>query len=396
MMKKKDATFEYIDSLLSSNRIGTQAVYHKVLPEENPIFSEIKTPLIKKLRKNLETLGIKKLYSHQAQAIGLIRADNHVVVSTPTASGKTLIYNIPVLEKMMVSPDSKALYIFPLKALAQDQLAVFREMAFLCEPVKPTAEIYDGDTSAWHRKRIRAAAPGVIMTNPEMMHLSFLPYHEKWADFFSNLKIVVIDEVHTYRGVMGSHMAQVFRRFRRICSHYGASPTFIFSSATIFNPAQLATQLTGIRVETVSKSGAPKGKKHVVFIDPETGPAQTAILLLKAALPRGLRTIVYTQSRKLTELIAIWAGSRSGPYADRISAYRAGFLPEERRDIEAKLSSGELLAVIATSALELGIDIGDLDLCLLVGYPGSVIANLAEGRQGGAKRSGVCAYHDSG
>jgi len=252
--------------------------------------------------------------------------------------------------------------------------------------IKPTAEIYDGDTLAWHRKRIRTVPPNVIFTNPEMIHLSFLPYHEKWADFFCSLEFVVIDEVHTYRGVMGSHMAQVFRRFRRICSCYNASPTFIFSSATISNPAQLAEQLTGISTETVSENGAPKGEKHVIFIDPIEGPASAAILLLQAALPRGLRTIVYTQSRKLTELIAVWAGSNTGPYAERISAYRSGFLPEERRDIETKLSNGELLAVISTSALELGIDIGDLDLCLLVGYPGSVIATWQRGGRVG--RSG--------
>jgi DEAD/DEAH box helicase domain-containing protein len=185
---------------------------------------------------------------------------------------------------------------------------------------------------------------------------------------------------------MGSHMAQVFRRFQRICSFYGADPTFVFCSATVSNPAQLAQQLTGLKVETITKSGAPLGKKHVVFINPFQGPAQTAILLLKAALHRGLRTIVYAQSRKLTELIAIWAGSQSGPYAQRISAYRAGFLPEERREIEAKLAKGELLAVISTSALELGIDIGDLDLCLLVGYPGTVVATWQRGGRVG--RSG--------
>jgi DEAD/DEAH box helicase domain-containing protein len=219
-----------------------------------------------------------------------------------------------------------------------------------------------------------------------MLHLSLLAHHRKWAPFLSRLHMVVVDEVHTYRGVMGSHVAQIFRRFHRICYRYGASPTFIFSSATVANPAQLARQLTGLRVETINESGAPRGQRQLVFLNPVLGPARASIHLLKAALRNGLRTIVYTQSRKLTELIAMWAGSESGTFADRISAYRAGLLPQERRDIEARLASGDLLAVITTSALELGIDIGDLDLCLLVGYPGSVISTWQRGGRVG--RSG--------
>ncbi len=198
--------------------------------------------------------------------------------------------------------------------------------------------------------------------------------------------MVVVDEVHTYRGVMGSHVAQIFRRFHRICQRYGTSPTFIFSSATVANPAQLAHQLTGLSVETIDKSGAPRGRRRLVFLNPVLGPARATTHLLKAALQNELRTIVYTQSRKLTELIAMWAGSEAGAFADRISAYRAGLLPQERRDIEARLSRGDLLAVITTSALELGIDIGDLDLCLLVGYPGSVISTWQRGGRVG--RSG--------
>jgi DEAD/DEAH box helicase domain-containing protein len=216
----------------------------------------------------------------------------------------------------------------------------------------------------------------VVITNPEMLHLSLLAYHRKWAPFLSRLHMVVVDEVHTYRGVMGSHVAQIFRRFHRICHRYRVSPTFIFSSATVANPAQLAHQLTGLRVKSIDKSGAPRGRRDLVFLNPMLGPARTATHLLKAALENGLRTIVYTQSRKLTELIAMWAGSESGAFADRISA------PQERRDIESRLSSGNLLAVITTSALELGIDIGDLDLCLLVGYPGSVISTWQRGGPG--------------
>ncbi len=379
-MRKTKGIKEYIQSLIASKRLGDQVVHHMVIPDHPPILSKPGKPWPEQIKYIIKSAGIHDLYQHQADAVDLIRSGRHLVVATPTASGKTLIYNLPVLENVLKNQESKALYIFPLKALAQDQMRTFKEMAETHGLIKkPTIEIYDGDTTAWHRKRIREAAPNILLTNPEMIHLSLLAHHRKWADFFCDLDMVVIDEVHTYRGIMGSHMAQVFRRLRRICSFYGADPTFIFCSATVSNPSQLAQQLTGLNVDTITKSGAPLGTKHLVFINPVQGPAQTAILLLKAALHRGLRTIVYTQSRKLTELIAIWAGSQSGPFADRISAYRAGFLSEERREIEARLAKGDLLAVISTSALELGIDIGDLDLCLLVGYPGSIVATWQRG-----------------
>lgn len=379
-MRKTKGIKEYIQSLIASKRLGDQVVHHMVIPDHPPILSKPGKPWPEQIKYIIKSAGIHDLYQHQADAVDLIRSGRHLVVATPTASGKTLIYNLPVLENVLKNQESKALYIFPLKALAQDQMRTFKEMAETHGLIKkPTIEIYDGDTTAWHRKRIREAAPNILLTNPEMIHLSLLAHHRKWADFFCDLDMVVIDEVHTYRGIMGSHMAQVFRRLRRICSFYGTDPTFIFCSATVSNPSQLAQQLTGLTVDTITKSGAPMGAKHLVFMNPVQGPAQTAILLLKAALHRGLRTIVYTQSRKLTELIAIWAGSQSGPFADRISAYRAGFLSEERREIEARLAKGDLLAVISTSALELGIDIGDLDLCLLVGYPGSIVATWQRG-----------------
>lgn len=385
-MRKTNDIKEYIQSLRSSKRLGSQVVHHTVLPAHPACFSKPEKPWPQKINDIIQSAGVHNLYQHQVDAVDSIRSGRHLVVATPTASGKTLIYNLSVLENILENSSSKALYIFPLKALAQDQLRTFEELTVEAEGIKPTIAIYDGDTSAWHRKRIREKPPNILLTNPEMIHLSFLPHHQKWADFFCALEIVVVDEVHTYRGIMGSHMAQVFRRLQRICSYYGADPTFIFCSATVSNPAHLTQQLTGLKVNTITKSGAPLGRKHVVFINPVQGPAQTAILLLKAALHRGLRTIVYAQSRKLTELIAIWAGSQSGPFASRISAYRAGFLPEERREIETRLAKGDLLAVISTSALELGIDIGDLDLCLLVGYPGTVVATWQRGGRVG--RSG--------
>ncbi|MCP4345293.1 MAG: DEAD/DEAH box helicase [Desulfobacterales bacterium] len=385
-MKKITDINEYIQSLITSDRLGDQVAYHITLPGNPPVCSETEKPLPEEIKKIINSYGIHNLYMHQVQALDLIRSGRHVVVATPTASGKTLVYNLPVLENIYKNSGSKALYIFPLKALAQDQFRTFNEMASYSKTINPESAIYDGDTTHYRRRRIREKPPNVLLTNPEMLHLSLLAHHRIWAAFLSGLDIVVIDEVHTYRGVMGSHMAQVFRRLQRICAYYRAFPTFVFSSATVSNPAQLAEQLTDLKVENITKSGAPRGRKHVVFMDPIQGPVQTAILLLKAALHRGLRTIVYTQSRKMTELIALWAGSKAGTFADRISAYRAGFLPEERREIEAKLSNGDLLAVVSTSALELGIDIGDLDLCILVGYPGTIVATWQRGGRVG--RSG--------
>lgn len=385
-MPKPSTIIEYLKAMAADARFRGQVVYQAVLPPVTPSRGTPQSPWPKTISDVMAALDIPALYQHQAEAMDHIRAGRHVVVATSTASGKTLIYNLPALEKFQNNPDARALYLFPLKALAQDQLRVFEQMAGYSSGPKPKGAIYDGDTSAWFRRRIRENPPNIILTNPEMLHLSFLQYHWKWADFLSDLELVVLDEVHEYRGIMGSHMAQVFRRFQRICRYYGTSPTYVFSSATVANPEALAGLLTGFPVAAVTRGSASHGKRHIAFVNPIEGPVQTAILLLKAALHRGLRTIVYTQSRKLTELIALWAGSKNSPYADRISAYRAGFLPEERRSIEAKLASGELLAVVATSALELGIDIGDLDLCILVGYPGSIMATWQ--RSGRVGRSG--------
>jgi DEAD/DEAH box helicase domain-containing protein len=376
---------EYIQSLLAAKRLSHEVVFHTLLPEESATYEDLAHPLASEIQELLYQAGIEKLFKHQAQAMNHIRAGHHVVCATPTASGKTLIYNLPVLEKIQQNPHIRALYLFPLKALAQDQLKNFNELVSRSSVINASAKVYDGDTPQYHRKKIRDNPPNVIITNPEMIHLALLPYHDRWATFFSGIEYIVVDEVHTYRGVMGSHMAQVFRRLQRICKYYGSQPTFIFCSATVANPGELTSNLTGLDVHEILESGAPRGGRHLVFIDPIQSPSQMAILLLKAALHRKLRTIIYTQSRKMTELIAMWAGGQSQSIAQKISAYRAGFLPEERRAIEQKLSSGELLAVISTSALELGIDIGDLDLCILAGYPGTITSSLQRSGRVGRK-----------
>jgi DEAD/DEAH box helicase domain-containing protein len=381
---------EYIKALLQSERLGRQVCHHRLLPGREAGFAEPRRPWPKAVREMLAARGIDALYGHQALAADLVRAGRHVVVATPTASGKTFAFQLPIIEAVLANPDSRAIAVYPLKALAQDQLRGFLELTGGLDAVpearRPTAAIYDGDTTPSQRAKIRKKPPNLLLTNPEMLHLSMLPHHGTWAQVFATLTHVVLDEVHTYRGVLGAHMSQVLRRFQRICRYYGSDPAYVFCSATVGNPAELCRMLTGLDAVPVTESGAPAGARHMVFLNPEDSPAGAAIQLLQAALSRGLKTIVYAQSRRMTELIALWASEKSGQYRDKISAYRAGFLPEERREIEARMSSGELLAVISTSALELGIDIGGLDVCILVGYPGSVMATLQRRGRAAARR----------
>ena len=383
-MAKQSDIAEYVQSLKAAPRLKHQVRFSTVIPAKpSKLVSgkQIPAPMI----NILHAMGIQKLYRHQADAVQHLRRGHDVAVATATASGKTLIYNMAVVERCLKNAESRALYIYPLKALAQDQLNAFRQFVSSMEAPVPTAAIYDGDTSAWHRRKIRERPPNVIMTNPEMLHLSILAFHAKWELFWDSLDTVVIDEAHTYRGIFGAHMAQICRRLNRICQYYQRDPNFVVSSATLANPGPLANLLTGTTPVAIDQDGAGSGRRFVVLMDPSESPARTAILLLQAALHRGLRTIIFTRSRKMTELIALWAQQQTGRYADRIAAYRAGFLPEERRAIEARLAGGELLAVVSTSALELGIDIGDLDLCILVGYPGSIIGTRQRAGRVGRK-----------
>lgn len=371
----------FVAGLLDCPLLGPQITCHRILPDAPPAYGDNRIPWTAPVARLLESRGIR-LFSHQACATDHIRAGHSVVVSTPTASGKSLIYNLPVLEQHLRDPDARALYLFPLKALAQDQLMSFRNLAAAWpEAARPQAEIYDGDTSEHRRRKIRSEPPCALVTNPEMLHLAILPFHQNWATFLSNLSHVIVDEAHVYRGVFGSHMAQVFSRLNRVAALYGANPVYIFCTATLGNPAELAGRLMGASSEPVliDKSGAPRGKRHFLFVNPDSAASTCAIDLLKRCLEAGLRTIVYCQTRRLTELVSLWAGSESGEWKDMISSYRAGYLPEERREIEAAMASGSLRAVVSTSALELGIDIGGLDVCILVGYPGTVTQTLQRG-----------------
>ncbi|MEW6218186.1 MAG: DEAD/DEAH box helicase [Thermodesulfobacteriota bacterium] len=378
---------ELAAALTASARFASQVVLHEVLPPGPPSFQESAPPWPPFLDALLQANGIASLYSHQVQATAQVRAGRHVVVATPTASGKSLIYNLPVLEHLATQPDSHALYLFPLKALAQDQQRALTELtATLPAECRPSTAIFDGDTPATVRRRLRGRPPQILLTNPEMLHLSLLAHHASWQGFFSRLSHVILDEVHTYRGVFGSHMAWVLRRLQRICRQHGCSPTFVLSSATIANPGELASALLNAPVAAVTASGAPRCSRHLVLMNPEASAAGTACEILAMAVSRGLRTIVYTQSRKATELIYLWTRQRLGNLGPHLASYRAGYTPAERREIEGRLASGALLGVVATSALELGIDIGGLDVCVLVGFPGSMMATWQRGGRVGRRQ----------
>lgn len=384
---------KFIENLKRHRYYAPQVVYHQPFPPEPARFSRLEKEFPPALARALEKMGIRNLFSHQAAAIEKVRQGKNVVIATPTASGKTLAYNLPIAETLLQAPDAKALYIFPLKALEQDQWKAFQEFVHPLQGQVPLrAEIYDGDTSSYRRRKIRESIPSVLITNPDMVHLSLLPFHAQWETFFRNLRFVVIDELHTYKGIFGSHLTQVLRRLERVCEFYGASPQFIACSATIANPQTFAEKLTGLPFEAVQQSGAPRSGRHFLFLNPTASPYTLAAKLFLECLDGGFRTLAFTQARKITELLHAWVLKDRPDLRGRVSSYRAGFLPEERREIEAKLVSGELLGVISTSALELGIDIGGLDVCLLVGYPGTIAATWQRGgRVGRATRESLVA-----
>ncbi|MDJ0765553.1 MAG: DEAD/DEAH box helicase [Myxococcota bacterium] len=326
--------------------------------------------------------GVSEPYSHQVAAWHNITSGQHTVIATPTASGKTLCYNVPVLHRQLQDPTSCALYLFPTKALARDQEAGIRSL-FDRIGARAQVQTYDGDTPAADRARARNAS-NIIITNPDMMHMGILPHHTQWASFFSNLSYVVIDELHTYRGVFGSHVANVFRRLQRLAAHYGSSPVFVACSATIQNPVELARKVTGKSFVAIEESGAPLGARTLAICNPEmvdvargirrSTPEQAARLTADLIAAQ-LSTIVFCRSRRAVEVILRYVRdrlTRNGGDPTRVRGYRGGYLPEIRRDIETLLKKGALDAVVATNALELGIDIGSLDAVVMAGYPGTI------------------------
>jgi DEAD/DEAH box helicase domain-containing protein len=347
-----------------------------------------------KLAAALARRGVTSLYSHQAEAYAVAREGRNLIVTTGTASGKTLAFNLPVLDTLAADPRSRALYVYPTKALAQDQA---RSLAELAVP-GVRAAIYDGDTPAERRRGIREWA-NVVLTNPDMLHVGVLPRHDLWGNALHNLRYVVVDEAHVYRGVFGSHVANVLRRLRRLARIYGAEPQFLLASATIANPGDLAASLLGADAVVVSSDAAPRAERTVALwnpplLDPELGlrasPLGEASRLVAMLVERGLRTICFAKSRRAAELIHRFAADRlDASTARRLAPYRAGYTPQQRREIEQRLVSGDLLGVTSTDALELGIDIGDLDCAISVGFPGTVASLRQQWGRAGRRAHGL-------
>ncbi len=379
----------FLERIRRSEKFGDDVVFVTAVPALDAEYASLSSSLPPALEHALHDLGIDRLYSHQAEGIDRVRSGEDVLIVTPTASGKSLVYLVPTLEKALLRPGARALYLFPYKALAQDQLQGIEELAIAAarrggivpgahglpgtgRPI--VAAIYDGDTPDSRRRKIKADPPDILITNPDMLHLGILAHHHDWRLLFENLAFIVVDELHVYRGIFGSHLHHVLKRLLRVAEHYGSRPRFIASSATIANPGGLGEALTGRRFSVVERNGAPRAERHLVFLNPRGSPYTAATQLFAWSLDEGFRAIAFTKARKITELLHSWLLQSSPRYAPRVSAYRSGYLPEERREIERRLFDGSLQGVISTSALELGVDIGGLDVCLLVGYPGSVVS----------------------
>jgi DEAD/DEAH box helicase domain-containing protein len=378
------------DELLS----GEELAYVTEVPAREARVVPIPERLHPRVQEALRAQGINAVYSHQAEAFESASHGEHLVVATGTASGKTLAFNLPVLDALAAEPKLRALYLYPTKALAQDQA---RALASYGVPrLRPA--IYDGDTEAERRWQIRKWA-NVILTNPDMLHVGVLPHHDRWGDVLQNLRYVVVDEAHVYRGVFGSHVGNVLRRLRRAAAIYGADPQFLLASATIANPGELAHSLLGVEATVIGDDAAPRAARTIAFWNPPVIDEQLQLRasalgegsrLLADLVQRGLRTICFAKSRKSAELIHRFASERVGTeLAERLSPYRAGYTPAQRRDIERRLVEGELLGVTATDALELGIDIGLLDCAISVGFPGTVASLRQQWGRAGRRAKGL-------
>jgi len=373
---------------------GEEVAYAADVPARGADVVPIPESLHPRVQTALQELGLTGLYRHQAEAVAAAARGEHIVVSTGTASGKTLAFNLPVLDALAAEPKLRALYLYPTKALAQDQARALS--AFRIPRLRPA--IYDGDTEAERRWQIRKWS-NVILTNPDMLHVGVLPHHDRWGDVLQNLRYVVVDEAHVYRGVFGSHVANVLRRLRRAASIYGAEPQFLLASATIANPAELAHSLLGLEATVIGDDAAPRAARRIAFwnpplVDEEMQLRASALgegaRLLAELVQRDLRTICFAKSRKAAELIHRFAVERVGPeLGERLSPYRAGYTPAQRRDIERRLVEGELLGVTATDALELGIDIGLLDCAISVGFPGTVASLRQQWGRAGRRSNGL-------
>ncbi len=380
--------------------LGPGIVVHRVEPACEARWAELPDGLDPRLGPALRARGISRLYVHQREAYDHVAAGRDTVVVTPTASGKTLCYNLPVLERLLRDPGGRALYLFPTKALARDQAAELQELMRAASG-DLAAAVYDGDTPPGERRVIRDRAQ-VVLSNPDMLHTAVLPHHARWMRVFENLKVVVVDELHTYRGVFGSHLANVLRRLRRVCRFHGSDPVFVATSATIGNAREFAERLLERPVALVEENGAPLGERHFVVLNPPVvNPAlglrasylAVAREAAKAFLSTGVHTIVFAGARTTTEVMTKYLKDAFRSHIDprpRVVGYRGGYLPRERREIERGLRDGSILGVVSTNALELGVDIGSLDACVIAGYPGTVASTRQQAGRAG-RRQGASA-----
>ncbi len=377
-----------------------QLVHVETLPTRAGRFATPRQPLPPALSALLAARGIEQLYTHQVAALELARVGQPWVVVSGTASGKTLCYHLPILEAALADPEARALYLYPTKALAQDQLKGLLELLSGDEALhrQILAGVYDGDTPTPQRRRIKAEAQ-LVLSNPDMLHASVLPYHPKWSRFFSELRYVVLDEVHNYRGILGAHVACVLRRLARVCAHYGSNPVLLAASATIANPGELVSRLIGQEATVIDDDGAPRGRKYFALWNPaplgndqlaRRSATDDAVEWLSAAVLAGGQALAFARTRQATELLHRYTAERltaeCSPLAAQVRAYRGGYLPNERREIEAGLASGSIRGVAATNALELGVDIGSLDVSLLVGYPGTIASTWQQAGRSGRRQ----------
>ncbi|MFK2824173.1 DEAD/DEAH box helicase [Bacillus sp. B190/17] len=394
MLSSKKTLKEAIDWLRQEEAVRSNIIHWQTIPEKEANTVSLPADLSPKLAEALKNRGVKQLYTHQLSAYEAARNHQSFVAVTPTASGKTLCYNLPVLQSVIENEEARALYLFPTKALAQDQKSEINEL--IGEMGLPiTSYTYDGDTSANIRQKVRKAGQ-IVLTNPDMLHSAILPHHTKWVSLFENLKYIVIDELHIYRGVFGSHVANVLRRLQRICHYYGSDPVFICTSATIANPLELAESLTGKEMALIDNNGAPAGRKHFVFYNPPIvnkplNIRRSAVLevrrLAGEMLKSKIQTIVFARSRVRVEIILTYlqelVKNELGPKS--IRGYRGGYLPSQRREIEKGLRNGDIYGVVSTNALELGVDIGQLQVCVMTGYPGTIASAWQQAGRAGRR-----------
>ncbi|MGM0897400.1 MAG: DEAD/DEAH box helicase [Bacillota bacterium] len=373
-----------------------ERIYHwHTKPEKPASYADFPEAMHDSLKQALRKKGIGQLYTHQRQAFDLAQQGKSFTAVTPTASGKSYCYHLPVLHKILNDPNARALYLFPTKALAQDQKSDLHDLIEKTEQ-SILSYTYDGDTSPSIRTKVRKAGQ-IVMTNPDMLHSGILPHHTKWVSLFENLHYIVIDELHTYKGVFGTHVAHVIRRLKRICNFYGSDPVFICTSATIANPKQLAESLTNTDHELIDQNGAPAGKKHILFynppiVHPTFGVRRSAVLevrdLATYLVKQGVQTIVFAKSRVRVEMLVTYLNeiTKYKLQDESIKGYRGGYLPSERRAIEKGLRDGSIQCVVSTNALELGVDIGQLQACIMTGYPGNIASAWQQAGRAGRRQ----------